>query len=230
MELKVEDVAKLLNVSKEQISLWVETSKIPFYRIGGTVFFDSFAIENWVMDNKPELEEQVLKETIKPKAIASGSQQFSLFRAIHKGVVLQAVPGKDKEELFKQAVKLFASDFQFDPDVVTELLLDRERLQPTALNSGIGVPHARDCYLNTSQDVVSVVFPEQPLFYGALDGKPVHTLFFLFASSEKRHLHLLAKIAHFSSQKESIDFLKRQPDKKTLLDYIKAWEAQIPAL
>jgi len=42
--------------------------------------------------------------------------------------------------------------------------------------------------------LIFVVFPKDPIEYGALDGQAVHTLFFLFACSDKAHLHLLSKI------------------------------------
>ena len=99
---------------------------------------------------------------------------------------------------------------------------------PTALNNGIAVPHTRDSLLNTVHDVVFVVCLDDPLEYGAFDGKPVHTLFFLFACEDKRHLHLLAKIAHLSSQPHALDLLKNKPSKETILTFIKQWESQIP--
>ena len=109
-------------------------------------------------------------------------------------------------------------------EILSELLLDRERLMPTAINNGIGVPHTRDFLRNGSQDRVFVVYPDTPLEYGALDGKPVHTLFFLFAGSDKGHLHLLAKLAHLSDQPNALEFLRSKPDKKNLLEFIRNWE------
>ncbi len=117
-----------------------------------------------------------------------------------------------------------AKDLHLDAEVITELLLDRERLMPTALSNGVAVPHTRDFLLQESFDVVSVVFPKKPIEYGALDGKPVHTLFFLFACDDKRHLHLLAKLAHLSSTPDTLAFLKRHPEKDQLLERIKNWE------
>jgi PTS system nitrogen regulatory IIA component len=96
---------------------------------------------------------------------------------------------------------------------------------PTALNNGIGVPHARDLLLNKHFDAVVVAFPKHPIQYGALDGKPVHTLFFLFACEDKRHLHLLAKLAHLSSQSGSLEFLSKGPNQEDLLTYVKDWES-----
>jgi len=95
------------------------------------------------------------------------------------------------------------------------------------LNNGIAVPHARDFLLSTHFDVVTVVSLKEGIEYGALDGLPVHTLFFLFASEDSNHLHLLAKIAHFCAQEETMAFLRHGPDKKTFLEYVKNWESTL---
>ena len=123
-----------------------------------------------------------------------------------------------------------ANDLHLDGAVVTDLLFDRERMMPTSLLNGIGVPHTRDCLLGGQQDAVIIVFPETPIEYGALDGEPVHTLFFLFACDDKRHLHLLAKIAHLASQEDTAKFLQTRPEKAAVLNYIKEWEGQISQL
>jgi PTS system nitrogen regulatory IIA component len=125
-------------------------------------------------------------------------------------------------------MKKVAKVLHVDAEVMTDLLLDRENLMPTALNNGIAVPHTRDSLLNAHHDAVVVVFLDEPLEYGALDGKPVHTLFFLFACEDKRHLHLLAKIAHLSSQPHVLEFFQTKPSKERLLSFIKEWESQIP--
>ncbi|MBM3195112.1 MAG: hypothetical protein FJZ60_05030 [Chlamydiae bacterium] len=49
-------------------------------------------------------------------------------------------------------------------------------------------------------------------------------LFFLFACDDKRHLNLLAKIAHLTANKTLIDKIKTGLDKSTLLNWIRDWE------
>ena len=106
-----------------------------------------------------------------------------------------------------------AGPLGLDAGVIGDLLLDREALQPTALSNGIAIPHTRDFLLNAHYDVVTIAFLKNPIDYGALDGKPVHTLFFLFATDDKKHLHLLAKIAHLSSQPTPSIFSKNARQK-----------------
>jgi PTS system nitrogen regulatory IIA component len=232
MDLKIKDVAELLNVSESTIRRWLSEGKIPAYRLNSQYRFSLIEIEEWVMKQKmgndqeaaPFSAKAVLKEDATPTS-KTGLKQFSLFRALHKGCIIKDVPGTTKEAVIKAAVRKFARDLNLDADVVTELLLDRETLMPTALNHGFAVPHTRDFLLST--DTICVVFPSKPIEYGALDNQPVHTLFFLFASDEKRHLHLLAKIAHLASSPETQKLLKSKPSKETLLNHIKVWESSI---
>jgi PTS system nitrogen regulatory IIA component len=227
MDLKLKDVAELLNVSEATVRRWIANGKIPYYRLSHQFRFSRSEIENWVLSCKqgkeefsPFDQEEGIKERL-------GTHQFGLYRAIHRGGVYGNVPGTTKEEVIRNAMDRIAVDLSLDADVITDLLLDRERLMPTALSNGIGVPHTRDFLLQESFDVVAVVFPEQPIEYGALDGQPVHTLFFLFACDDKRHLHLLAKLAHLSSNPDNLSYFRTHPDKAGLLDTIKNWEVSI---
>lgn len=234
MDLKIKDVAELLNISESAIRRLISDGKIPAYKIHHQFRFNRIEIEDWVMkqrqDSKdPETHHATPAQDHSDKKIShkGGIKQFSLYRAIHKGDVLHQVPGNTKEEVICATMKIIANQLELDADVLIDLLLDRENLMPTALNCGIGVPHTRDFLLKDHHDAVAVVFPEKPINYGALDGKPVHTLFFLFACEDKRHLHLLAKIAHLCSSSESLDFLQHKPKKELLLDYVRNWESQI---
>jgi len=216
-------VAQLLDVSENTVRRWVSNSKIPYYRLNKQYRFGRSEIENWVLSNKLEGEFSSF-ENEETSDCRLGTHRFGLYRAMHKGGVYSDVEGESKEEVICASMKLIARDLHLDAAVITELLLDRERLMPTALSNGIAVPHTRDFLLQESFDVVAVVFPRKPIAYGALDGKEIHTLFFLFACDDKRHLHLLAKLAHLSSKTENRALLKRQPSKSLLLEKIKQWE------
>jgi PTS system nitrogen regulatory IIA component len=226
MDLKLKDVAQLLDVSEETVRRWISASKIPYYRLNQQYRFSRSEIENWVLSCKQEGEFSPFDPEEEGER-SLGSHQFGLFRAIHKGGVYSGISGDTKEEVICAAMQKIAADLHLDAEVITELLLDREKLMPTALSNGVAVPHTRDFLLQESFDVVSVVFPKKPIEYGALDGKPVHTLFFLFACDDKRHLHLLAKLAHLSSKPDNLAFLKRHPSKAQLLDAIKEWESNL---
>lgn len=236
MDLKIKDVADLLNVSETTIRRLLSDGKIPSYRINQQHRFNREEIEDWVMNFKrgkdneasPFNEAEKLDTPAEKSSLSKGgSKQFSLYRAIHKGDVVHNIPGNTKEEVIRNTMKSIAKKLNLDEETLTELLLDRESLQPTALNNGVGIPHTRDFLLKNHHDLVVVATPQHPIEYGALDGKPVHTLFFLFACEDKNHLHLLAKIAHLSSLSETQSLLQKKPKKDAFLEYIKDWEGRI---
>jgi PTS system nitrogen regulatory IIA component len=239
MDLKIKDVADLLNVSETTIRRWLKDGKIPAYQLNHQYRFSRNEIEDWMLKCKLKMnkggfspfDEKQIYPPVDDEGTAAqkgGTQQFSLYRAIHKGGVFVDVPGKTKEQVIKNTMHQVAGRIGVDPDVVSELLLDREALMPTALNNGIALPHPRDTIMkNPGSDVVVTVFPQKPIEYGALDGQPVHTLFFLFSSSDKTHLHLLSKIAHLSSQPANLEFFQTKPSMEQMLSMIKEWEAKI---
>lgn len=235
MDLKIKDVAELLSVSETTIRRWLVEGKIPAYRLNRQYRFSRAEIEDWVLKHKLGINLEAknkknLDATPSEEECGSavpGNMQFSLYRALYRGEVILDLPALSKEEVIRTTMKILCKRFDFDPEVLTDLFLDRERLMPTSLEAGIGVPHTRDFLLPTHFDVVSIVFPRQPIEYGALDGQPVHTLFFLFACEDRNHLHLLAKIAHLCSNEKIRAFLRTQPSKSRLLDFIKHWESSL---
>ena len=246
MDLKIKDVIELLNVSETTIRRWLSDGKIPAYKLNGQYRFSKIEIENWVLSQKmnkkdDEIEDASssnyqkqylnLKDSETKRIISKqmGTQAFSLFRGIYKGGVIRDVEGTTKKEVIQEAVKIIAKNLNLDAEVISELLLDREELMPTSLNHGVAVPHTRDFLVQKPFDIVTVVYPKNPIEYGALDGKKVHTLFFLFACEDKRHLHLLAKLAHLTRVPEALEYLQQKPSQSDLLAYIKEWEVKVRA-
>ncbi|QZA58413.1 PTS sugar transporter subunit IIA [Candidatus Rhabdochlamydia porcellionis] len=243
MDLTIKDVAKLFNISEAAIHKLLLHNKIPSYCINGEHRFGLVEIENWMLkfDLKQLQETASCDQQIYPltnqkqqmqieSPVSGGMVQFCLYRALHQGDVLVNIKGNKKEEIISSVTKIVAPKLNVDAEVLAELLIDREDLSPTALGNGLAVPHTREAMAKGSFDMVFIVYPEAPLEYGALDSKLVHTLFFLFAGSDKAHLQLLAKLAHLSSHKEAFQLLLDRSDKATLLDFVRNWEGQIRSI
>ena len=228
MDLEIEDVAELLSVSETTVRHWIQEGAIPSYRLNRQYRFSRVELEDWVMSR--HLEQNTPRKP--PEGLTlqrknQGSRQFSLYRAIHHGGVYDRIPGKARDEVIRNTTALLAPKLNWDADVVADLLIDREKMMPTSLGSGVAIPHTRDFIPSGSNNTVTVVFPEEPIDYGALDGEKVHTLFFLFAADDKSHLHLLAKIAYLSHQPALIQELSKKPSKDRLLDLVKAVESEM---
>lgn len=218
MDLKLEEVANLLNVSESTVRRWLDDGQIPAYKLQDEYRFNRTEVEDWIVRNEYEDE---------GKHPSGGVRQYALYRAIHKGGVFHNVTGNTKEELIRSGCQILSKNLKFDPDMIADLMLDREKLMPTALNHGIAVPHTREISFNTHYDAVGIIFPEKPIDCGALDKEPVHTFFFLFACDDRRHLNLLAKIAHLSRDPEILKFLRSKPVKNDILSRVRSWESSL---
>lgn len=220
MDLKIKDVAELLNVSDTTVRRWLTEGKIPAYRLNRQYRFSRSEIEDWLLKKR-------MSDEPSEKVVKTGSLQFSLYRAIYRGEVYSDLEATTKEGIIAETMEKVAEPFELDQLVLTELFIDREKMMATGLGYGIAVPHTRDFLLQTHFDVISIVYPKQPIEYGALDGQPVDTLFFLFACEDKRHLHLLSKIAHLCSNEKTRAFFRTKPSKERVLEYIKHWESSL---
>ena len=135
MDLKLKDVIELLNVSETTIKRWISDGKMPYYRLNNQYRFSRDEIENWVLSCKQGGDFSPFEAEESPKE-RLGTQQFGLYRAIHKGGVYTDIAGDTKEEVIRNAMQHIAKDLHLDAEVITELLLDRENLMPTALSNG----------------------------------------------------------------------------------------------
>ncbi len=224
MDLKIKDVAELLNISESTVRRWLIEGKIPAYRLNKQYRFSRSEIEDWLLQQKLDVN---FSESSPETEKAASNLQFSLYRAIYRGSVHEGMKGSSKEQIFRNTMQSMATRFNLDSSVLTDLFLDREKMMPTTLGHGIGMPHTRDFLLDTHYDVIEVVYPEKPIPYGALDGEPVHILFFLFASEDRHHLNLVAKLANLCNQEKAREFFKTKPSKERLLDYVKQWESAL---
>ena len=222
MDLEIKDVADILNVSENTIQELLSKGEIPSYRLNQEYRFSRNEIEDWVMHNKVASKSKDSNEDS-----PSGKDQFSLYRALNKGGLHYDIEGDQKVSVIKNTMEKIAVNLCFDPESVSKLLMERENLMSTALNNGIAVPHTRDFLLENHQNAIATVFLDSPIEYNALDHKPVDTLFFLFASDDKQHLLLLAKLAHLCQDKEFLSLIKRKPSRSEFMGYIKSWETKL---
>jgi len=222
MDLKLKEVAELLNVSEITIRRWLADGKIPAYRINHQYRFNRTEIENWIISHRLAC----CSDEDKPTKTDS-VKKFGLFRAINNGDILENIPGNSKKEVLRNASLKISSHINCQPEKIEDMILKREELQSTALGNGFALPHARNFFLPTNQECVIVTFLERPIDYDSVDRIPVKTLFFLFAGDDKRHLNLLSKIANLCNDEKNQKFITSMPPKKIFLDYIKDWEDRV---
>ena len=134
----------------------------------------------------------------------------------------------DMANTIRQVVGLASLQKSVDRKVLVDALLSREEMMSTAIGNGIAIPHVRlfDS-MSLQEDIVVVAYLFEPVDWVAPDGKPVHTLFFVLAADETRHLQILAEIAQLASDEDFVDFLKTMPPRESLIERIQQLEEKM---
>lgn len=225
MSMQAKDIAQMLHLSERTVRRWVQEGKIPAYQFHRQYRFDRLELQDWMLKRAYfRNEKQILP---KPEANAYGAvslRQHLLYRALSKGGVFDQIDAKSKAEAISLSTALIAAKLNADADVIKEMLVDREAMSSTGILNGVAIPHTRDFLLPKPVDFVSVVYLKQPIQWGALDAIPVHTLFFVMACENWRHLQLLAKIALLCQQPTFSQLLRQRANVQQLLTFIKCRE------
>ena len=224
MRLSVHDVAKLCKVTDKIVYRWVEEGGLPAHRIDEQYRFNRAEVLEWAMAQKINLAGDLFAEPENGRTALP-----CLAEAIKTGGVHYRVSGSDKGTVLKNVVDLLQLPEDTDRQFLLHVLLARESMGSTGIGEGIAIPHVRNpIVLAVPVASISVCFLEKPIDFGAVDGKPVHTLFTLISPTVRGHLHVLSRLMHVLRDEAMKECLRRQGSAEELLKHVKRIEAGLP--
>ena len=143
-------------------------------------------------------------------------------------LILYLVDSEDESTALRKIIQSVPLSLSLNKEELLNALLSREEMMSTAIGNGIAIPHVRlfDS-MSLQEDIVVVAYLFEPVDWVAPDGKPVHTLFFVLAADETRHLQILAEIAQLASDEDFVDFLKTMPPRESLIERIQQLEEKM---
>lgn len=218
MELKIKDIVDLLQVSEKTVYRWIREKKIPCYRIHHQYRFNRAEINEWIMSNKIELSSKLMELSI--------AQRPTNFTDLLKaGGIYHGISGNTVKEVLYNAIEAIRTPKEIDKEDIIAALLNREELMSTAIGNGIAIPHPRNPMITNIADAsVSICFLKNAVDFGALDSRPVQTLFVLLTYSPRRHLEVLAKISYLCQLAEFRNLLEQQASAVQLIEFIERKE------
>lgn len=224
MELSVRDSARLLKVSEKTIYRWVKQRRLPAYRVNEQYRFNRAELLEWATSERLQVSAEIYREPENGSAPAA-----TLAEALKSGGIHYRVAGADKPAALRAVVELMPLPERVDREFLLEVLLARESLGSTALSDGIAVPHVRNpIVMHIPRPMITLSFLEHGIDFGALDGRPVHTLFTMVSPTIRAHLHLLSRLALALRQPEFAAVIARQGSRQEILDQCTAFDRAIP--
>jgi PTS system nitrogen regulatory IIA component len=191
MELRVRDVAALFGVPEKRIQEWIKDKGLPNHRIGGQHRFNRAELLEWATARQVPLASEIFADPVNGSVRLPG-----LADALQAGGIFHVEGVSDRPSVLQAIIRNMPLPEDTDREFLLELFLAREALASTGIGDGIAIPHVRNpVILQVPKAMITLCLLAEPIEFGALDGKPVHSLFTMISPTVKMHLHLLSRLA-----------------------------------
>ncbi|HUX50323.1 MAG TPA: PTS sugar transporter subunit IIA [Spirochaetia bacterium] len=218
MELRLKDLAEILNVSEKQILDWVRGGDMPYHRVGHLYYFNRGEVGEWIVRSGSPLSSRLLELSI-------AGRPTRLTELMRAGGVHEGLPGSTRKQVLHNAILAMPGIEGVAREDLLKALLDREELMSTAIGHRIAVPHPRNPIVANIDDArVALCYLATPVDYDAPDGLPVDTLVVILSYSPRRHLEVLSKISYLCHMESFRDLLARRASPEVVFDFVHSVE------
>lgn len=220
MELKINDLVELFQVSEKTIYRWIKENKIPAYRINHQYRFSKSEINEWILNNKIVVSKKVID-------LQTSIQPVNLIQLLKKGGIFYDIEGKNIPEIIENTINIIPTPTNIEKKNIIEALLEREKMMSTSIGYGIAIPHPRNPIITDNENAsISICFLRNEINFNAIDDIPVHTIFIIISANPKRHLETLSKISYLCQQDNFKKLLKSHAPENDVLEFIEIIEEQ----
>jgi PTS system nitrogen regulatory IIA component len=222
MELTAKDAARLLNVSERTVHRWVREGTLPSYRIHDKCRFNRVDLLEWAASHQMKVSPALFRDARDEPA------GLVLTRALRRGGVLENLPGMDKASVLKSVCDVLPLPEGVNREELHQVLVAREALCSTGIGQGIAIPHPRGpIVLGLSQPSVTLAFLRQPIEFGAVDGRPVSTLFVIISTTVRVHLMMLSHLMFALQQPEFRRLIETRAAQEQILTRLEGIETRM---
>jgi PTS system nitrogen regulatory IIA component len=137
---------------------------------------------------------------------------MKLIEFLQPSAVLGDLTGSTAQTVLADLCRPIASARRVEPQRLLDVLLEREKLGSTGIGEGVAIPHGKVPGLPSL--TASFGRSRQGVDFKAIDGKPTHLFFALFAPENSAGLHLkaLARISRIFKSAAFREAILAAPD------------------
>ena len=218
MDLKILEAARLLDVDSDEVARWIRDKGLRAHRFQEQFRINSVELQEWALDHGL----RVPPELMAVNRTASGPRS-DLAAALELGGMHADLPGTTRDEVLAAVSRLPGIPAPIDRDALLQMLLAREMLASTGIGRGIAIPHPRSP-LVLDVDVpptLLLCFPQQPVDFKSIDGRPVWALFLLLSPTVQDHLRMLSQLSWALHDPPVRSMLERRADLPAILSRLR---------
>ena len=225
MQLTLQDVSKFLDVPEPTVTRWINQRGLPTQHVGGQYRFNRTEVMEWAAANQIKVSLELFDRPQTEDAPIP-----TLSDALEAGGIFYSLKGTSKESTLRSLVEVLPLPEGIEREMLLRLFMAREASASTAIGRGIALPHARNpVILHVERPMVTLCFLEQPVDFGASDGKPVQVLFSLICPTMRSHLQVLSRISFALHDPQFKEAVMLQASREEILREARRVEEELTA-
>lgn len=226
MRLGIREVASQFGVSDKVVLRWVDEEGLPASKVDGHYRFSPAALFEWATARGMKIPPALFQEP------ENGDREIlpNLVEALRAGGIVDQVPGADKRSVLAAMVGHLKLPKGVDREGLLQVIMAREQLGSTGIGEGIAIPHVRNpIVMRVPKPMLLLGLLERAIEYGAVDRRPVHSVFLVITPTTRSHLHILSRLGYILQDKSVRDLLAARASPDRILQAMGEVESRIPS-
>ncbi|MCA9132803.1 MAG: PTS sugar transporter subunit IIA [Planctomycetales bacterium] len=230
-DLDIDQLATYLHLTPPQVQRLADRGQLPGRRITGAWRFSEAEVHAWLearigASNLAELS-QVQK--VVNRWSDADSDSVELGQLLPLEAIEIPLAARTRGSVIRHICKLAErTGLLWDAAKMTQAVLAREELHPTALDSGVALLHPRRPQAALlAEPLLALGVTSQPLPFGNASGHLTDVFFLICSTDDRVHLQVLAKISRLLSGTDFLPELRSCSSARDAHDLLVRYEAEL---
>ncbi len=229
--LDISQLAAYLHITPQKVRKLIDRGHLPARKVGGEWLVPEADVHSWLEAKigTSEIEDLPEMRRVIDRWSDDKKQDVSIHQLIAPEAVEVPLAARTRTSVVRRMSMLAErSGLLWDAAKMTEAVLAREDLHPTALDSGVALLHPRRPQTSIlAQPLLGLGISSQPLPFGNASGNLTDIFFLICSTDDKVHLQLLAKLSQLVSSRELLSELREATSSQQALDAITRFENEL---
>lgn len=233
-DFDVEDLAAFLHAEPAEVIKHVERGKLPGRKVGGQWRFSRAEINLWLERRLGLWDDDDLARmegTLEREADARQMTLPSVTELLPREAIAVPLAARTRNSAMTSMIELAAATgWLWDPAKMEEAVRSREELYSTALDNGVAMLHPRRPLASIlDRPFIALGRTDGGIPFGNSRGVLTDIFFLLCSTTERGHLHTLARLSRLVSNDDFLSELRHAPDARAAHELVTTREAQLLA-
>lgn len=216
-DFDLSSLADFLHLDPAVVGRLVERGKLPGRKVSGTWRFSRGEIHHWLeqrigVSDAPELER--IGGALERQVMAHEARLLTLAELLAPAAIEVPLTARTRNSVITSMIELAErTGWLWDPVAMTEAVRNREEMHSTALDNGVALLHPRrPMPMIIAQPFLALAVNDRGIPFASSGGVLTDVFFLILSTTDRGHLHTLARLSRLLSDSGFIDDLRACPD------------------